>query len=119
MLTVAFPIWCVEELGAHASASGLLWAAFALGSTVGALALVGLPRRFGPQRVVVAGLFVFGVFMLPWTLAESLPVAIVLVAIASLADGPALSATFAVRQDWAPGIGLDEDTALVDAILTY
>jgi hypothetical protein len=24
-----------------------------------------------------------------------------------------------IRQDWAPGIGLDEDTALVDAILTY
>ena len=24
-----------------------------------------------------------------------------------------------VRQDWAPGIGLDEDSFLVDAILTY
>jgi hypothetical protein len=24
-----------------------------------------------------------------------------------------------VRQDWAPGIGLDEDSFLVDAIVTY
>ena len=40
--------------------------------------------------------------MLPWVLAGSLAVAIAVVAIGSVADGPGLAATFAVRQDWAP-----------------
>jgi MFS family permease len=102
VLTVAFPLWCVEELGAQESASGLLWAAFAAGSTLGALALVGVQRRLPPQTVVLTGVGLFGLLMLSWPLAASLPVAIALVVIASFADGPALSATFAVRQEWAP-----------------
>jgi MFS family permease len=100
--TVAFPFFCSEELGVRQSASGALWAAFALGSTVGALALVGVQRRFQPQRVVIVSLAAFALLLLPLPLAGSLPVAIVLLAAASIADGPALSATFAVRQDWAP-----------------
>jgi MFS family permease len=101
-LTVAFPFFCVEHLDAPRNASGALWAAFALGSTVGALALVRLQRRFGPHWIVLVSMTVFGFLMLTWPLAESLPAALVLVAIASIADGPGLAATFAVRQDWAP-----------------
>jgi len=101
-LTVAFPYFCVEHLDASRNASGALWAAFAFGSTVGALVLVRLGRRFAPHRIVLVSMLVFGVLMLPWPLAESLPVALVLVAVASVADGPGLAATFAVRQDWAP-----------------
>ena len=101
-LTVAFPFFCVEHLGTERTASGALWAAFAFGSTVGALALVRLQRRYAPHRVVIASLVVFGLLTLTWPLAESLPVALVLVAVASVADGPGLAATFAVRQDWAP-----------------
>ena len=101
-LTVAFPFFCAEHLGVDRNASGALWAAFAVGSTVGALALVRLQRRYPPHRIVVISLVAFGVLMLPWPLAESLPVALALVAIAALADGPGLAATFAVRQDWAP-----------------
>jgi predicted MFS family arabinose efflux permease len=101
-LTVAFPYFCVEHLGAPRNASGALWAAFAFGSTVGALALVRLQRRYRPHQVVLVSMLVFGVMMLPWVLAESLAVAIVLVAVGSIADGPGLAATFAVRQDWAP-----------------
>jgi predicted MFS family arabinose efflux permease len=101
-LAVGFPFFCSEQLGVDRSASGVLWAAFAVGSTVGALALVGVQRRYPPQNIVVVALVFFGALMLPVPLAASLPVAIVLVAIAAVADGPALSATFAVRQDWAP-----------------
>jgi MFS family permease len=101
-LTVAFPFFCVEHLGAERTASGALWAAFAVGSTVGALGLVRLQRRYAPHQVVIASLVAFGLLMLSWPLAESLPVALVLVAVASIADGPGLAATFAVRQDWAP-----------------
>jgi MFS family permease len=101
-LTVAFPLFCEQHLDASRSASGLLWAAVALGSTVGALAFVGVQQRRPPQQVVIVSLLVYGVLMLPWPLAASLPVALVLVAVASIAEGPSLSATFAVRQDWAP-----------------
>ena len=101
-LTVAFPFFCIEHLDASRNAAGALWAAFAFGSTVGALALVRLQRRFAPHRIVLVSMLVFGVLMLPWPLAQSLPVALVLVAVASIADGPGLAATFAVRQDWAP-----------------
>jgi predicted MFS family arabinose efflux permease len=101
-LTVAFPYFCVEHLDAPRNASGVLWAAFAFGSTVGALALVRLQRRYRPHQVVLVSMLVFGMLMLPWVLAESLAAAVVLVAIGSVADGPGLAATFAVRQDWAP-----------------
>jgi predicted MFS family arabinose efflux permease len=101
-LTVAFPYFCAEHLDAPRNASGALWAAFAFGSTVGALALVRLQRRYRPHQVVLVSMLVFGVLMLPWVLAESLAAAAVLVALGSIADGPGLAATFAVRQDWAP-----------------
>src|SRR3954469_4110713 len=101
-LTVAFPFFCVEHLGVERTASAALWAGFAVGSTVGALALVRLQRGREPHVVVVVSLLAFGLLMLSWPLAESLPVALVLVAVASVADGPGLAATFAVRQDWAP-----------------
>src|SRR3954453_19142287 len=101
-LTVAFPFFCVEHLGVERTASAALWAAFAVGSTVGALGLVRLQRGREPHVIVLVSLVAFGLLMLSWPLAESLPVAIVLVAIAALADGPGLAATFAVRQDWAP-----------------
>jgi MFS family permease len=101
-LTVAFPFFCVEHLHASRNASGALWAAFALGSTIGALALIQLQRRYKAHNVVLVSMVVFGVAMLPWVLAGSLTVAVALVVIGSVADGPGLAATFAVRQDWAP-----------------
>ena len=71
-----------------------MWAAFAVGSTLGALSLVRIQRRFPPERIVLAGYAVFGVLMLTWPLAGSLPVFLVLVALAALVDGPALAAQF-------------------------
>jgi predicted MFS family arabinose efflux permease len=102
LLTVAFPFFAVEHLEAERSAAGFLWAAFAIGSTVGALALVRLNRRLSAETIVLVALTVFGLLMLSWPLAASLPVALVLVALAGVADGPGLAATFAVRQRWTP-----------------
>jgi MFS family permease len=102
LLTVALPFFCVEELGVEQNAAGHLWAAFALGSTVGALALVRLQRSVRPERVVIVALALFGVLMLTWPLAGSLGAGLALVALAGLADGPGLAATFAVRQQHAP-----------------
>jgi MFS family permease len=102
LLTVAFPLFAVEHLGVERSASGYMWAAFAVGSTLGALSLVRIQRRFPPERIVLGGYATFGLLMLTWPLAHSLPVFLVLVSLAALVDGPALAAQFAVRQQYVP-----------------
>jgi predicted MFS family arabinose efflux permease len=102
LLTVAFPLFAVEHLGVEKSAAGYMWAAFAVGSTLGALSLVRIQRRFPPERIVLAGYALFGLLMLSWPLAGSLPAFLALVALAALVDGPALAAQFAVRQRYVP-----------------
>jgi predicted MFS family arabinose efflux permease len=102
LLTVAFPLFAAEHLGAERSDAGYLWAAFAVGSTLGALGLVRIQRRFPPERIVLAGYAMFGTLMLLWPLAESLTVMLGLVALAGSVDGPALAAQFAVRQRVVP-----------------
>jgi predicted MFS family arabinose efflux permease len=100
--TVAFPLFAVEHLDAERSAAGYMLAAFAVGSSLGALAFVRLQRLLRPWSVVFGGLVVFGLLMLLWPLADSLAVMLPLVALAATADGPALAATFAVRQQVVP-----------------
>ena len=95
LLTVAFPLFAVDHLGVERSAAGYMWAAFAVGSTLGALSLVRIQRRFPPERIVLTGYAVFGLLMLSWPLAGSLPVFLALVSLAALVDGPALAAQFA------------------------
>jgi predicted MFS family arabinose efflux permease len=102
LLTVAFPLFAVEHLDVERSAAGYMWAAFAVGSTLGALTLVRIQRRFPPERIVFTGYAVFGVLVLAWPLANVLAVFLALVALAALADGPALAAQFAVRQRHVP-----------------
>ena len=102
LLTVTFPLFAVEHLDVGRSAAGYMWAAFAVGSTLGALSLVRLQRLIPPERIVVGGYAVFGLLMLSWPLAGSLPVVLLLVALAALVDGPALAAQFAVRQQHVP-----------------
>lgn len=55
LLTVAFPLFAVEHLDAARSDAGYMWAAFAAGSTLGALSLVRIQRRFASERIVIAG----------------------------------------------------------------
>ena len=102
LMTVTFPLFAVEHLGGERSDAGFMWAAFAVGSTLGALTLVRLQRRFAPHRIVVAGCAIFGLLMLTWPLADTLGALLVLIAVAGVADGPALAAQFAVRQQVVP-----------------
>ena len=102
LLTVAFPLFAVEHLGVDRSTAGYMWAAFAVGSALGALTLVRIQRRFPAERIVFGGYAIFGVLMFTWPLAGSLPLFLVLVSLAALADGPALAAQFAVRQQHVP-----------------
>ena len=80
LMTVTFPLFAVEHLGGERSDAGYMWAAFAAGSTLGALSLVRLQRRFPPERIVLAGYAIFGALMLTWPLAGSLPVLLALIA---------------------------------------
>ncbi|MET0615260.1 MAG: MFS transporter [Thermoleophilaceae bacterium] len=102
LLTVAFPLFAVEHLDVERSTAGYMWAAFAVGSTLGALSLVRVQRRFPPERIVLAGYALFGVLMLTWPLADTLAVFLILVALAALVDGPALAAQFGTRQVHVP-----------------
>lgn len=102
LLTVAFPFFAVDVLGANRGIAGYLWAAFAFGSMVGALWLVPLQTRWPPERVVLGSLTALGCTMLLWPLATTVSVALVLIALSGFMDGPNLSATFAARQRWTP-----------------
>lgn len=100
--TVAFPFYAVDELGVDRGASGLMMGAFAIGSMAGALLLVRLQHRFAPERTVLGGLVVFGALMALWPLQTSLPALLAFIALAAIANGPGLSATFATRQRHVP-----------------
>jgi len=102
LLTVAFPFFAVDVLGEPRSAAGYLWAAFAAGSTLGALGLVRLQARLRPDRLVLGAIGLLGTLMLLWPLATALPVALALIWLSGIADGPGFAATFTVRQRWTP-----------------
>ena len=102
LLTVAFPLFAVEHLGAERSAAGYMWAAFAGRSTRSALGLVRFQRRFHPSGSCSPAYAVFGLLVHLWPLADTLPVFLALVALAALADGPALAAQFGTRQRHVP-----------------
>jgi MFS family permease len=101
LLTLALPFWA-ERLGAGRAGAGYLWAALEAGAIAGALAAARPAAAWPPQRVVLAGLGLFGLAVAAWPLAPSFPVALALVAVAGLAEGPAFAATFATRQRWSP-----------------
>jgi MFS family permease len=101
LLTLALPFWA-ERLGAGRAAAGYLWAALEAGAIAGALAAARPAAAWPPQRVVLAGLGLYGLGVAAWPLAPSFPAALVLVALAGLVEGPAFAATFATRQRWSP-----------------
>jgi MFS family permease len=101
LLTLAMPFWA-ERLGAGRAAAGYLFAALEAGAIAGALVAARPAAPWPPQRVVLAGLGLFGLAVTAWPLAGSFPAALGLVALAGLVEGPAFAATFATRQRWSP-----------------
>jgi predicted MFS family arabinose efflux permease len=101
LLTLALP-FLAERLGAGQAGAGYLWAALEAGGMAGALAAARWQSAWQPQRVVLAGLALQGLVMATWPLAGSFPVALLLVALAGLVEGPAFAALFATRQRFTP-----------------
>jgi MFS family permease len=101
LLTLAMPFWA-ERLGAGRAAAGYLWAALEAGAIAGALLAARPAAGWPPQRVVLAGLGLFGLAVTAWPLAPSFGTALALVALGGLVEGPAFAATFATRQRWSP-----------------
>jgi MFS family permease len=101
LLTLAMPFWA-ERLGAGRAGAGYLFAALEAGAIAGALAAARPAASWPPQRVVLAGLGLFGLVVVAWPLAPSFGAALGLVAVAGMVEGPAFAATFATRQRWSP-----------------
>jgi hypothetical protein len=102
LFTVAFPLYAVHELGHGQSFAGVLWAAFAAGSAVGALALTRRTARWPSHWVCVLGAALAGSALAPVALVGVSVVAIVLLVIAGTVYGPSLAATFDVRRRFTP-----------------
>src|SRR3954453_1354345 len=91
LLTVAFPFFAVDHLGVERSAAGFLSASFALGSMLGAMLLVRVHRIWRPERIMLVAMFGVGTLMLTWPFADTLVVAMGLIALTGFVDGPGLA----------------------------
>ncbi|MGW5051810.1 MFS transporter [Actinokineospora sp. NPDC004072] len=101
ILATALPLR-TEELGAGRESAGLVWAVLEVGCLATTLAL---GKRLLGRRVdlVVHGcVAAYGVLMLTWPLAGSLPALLALVLVAGLAEGLALPGIMAARQQHSP-----------------
>jgi len=96
MLVVVLPLFA-DKLDGHPTHSGYLWTAIELGCLVSTLTLARRETQ-RPERRVLICTACFGVALLGWPLATSLPVALPLLVIAGIASGPTLPALFATRQ---------------------
>lgn len=98
-LFIGFPAYAVS-VGAGAHTSGYMWAVICFGSMVGALAL---GRGGRSLRLLMGGCFIaMATSAAAWPLADSLLVALPLIFLTGLFDGPALVALISIRQRAAP-----------------
>lgn len=100
-LNVGFAAYAVS-LHAGAHSAGYLWASISAGSVVSAFAFRRRAAQM-PTLLLTAGSSVaMGLSAVLWPLAPNLAVALVLVALTGLLEGPALGAYFTVRQRYTP-----------------
>lgn len=98
---VVFPALAVE-VGARRAASGALFSGFAIGALLGSLAVAARSPRTGPLRLAMLGIsglvLVFGAL----AAVPNLGLALVLVVLAGVLEGPVLSSTLTVREHSSP-----------------
>jgi MFS family permease len=98
LMNLGFPLYAVHSLHSGAHNSGYLWAAVAGGSILGTFLLHGAPS---PRRIALS-YAILGCSALLWPLAHALLLGIILVGLTGFLEGPAYSATVALRQRLAP-----------------
>lgn len=100
-LYVSLPAFALA-VGAGAHASGYMWAAVAAGSMVGGFAI--RQRRAGRSQGVFIGFcfLAMSVSAALWPLAATLAVALVLIFVTGVLDGPGLVGLISIRQRLAP-----------------
>ena len=100
-LPVVFPLLAVE-VGQPAAAGGALFSAFALGALAGSVGVASRTPRTGALRLAFAGIAALSLAFAAVAAAPTLPVAIALVAVAGVIEGPVLASTLAVRSAHTP-----------------
>ncbi len=103
LLVVAFPVYAVDVLGRTEEFGGYLWAAFAVGSTFGALALSARVARWPAPWVAVTGAAPAGIAMAMVSITDMAGVAVLALVLSGFVYGPSLAATIAVRGERTPG----------------
>lgn len=101
ILLIALPLH-MPSLGMPKSAAGYLWTAVEIGSVTTALLLSRLQSRWRPEYVVMLSVAAYGLLLTTWPLATTFAVLLLLAVVAGLAEGPALPAMFAARQQYSP-----------------
>jgi predicted MFS family arabinose efflux permease len=100
-LNVGFPAYALA-LGAGAHTSGYMWAAVAAGSMVGGFALRARPARLAPRFLIGGYFLVMAASAAVWPLAGSAAVALTMIFLTGVLDGPGLVGLISIRQRLAP-----------------
>jgi MFS family permease len=98
---VVFPS-LAEEVGANAAASGGLFSAFCVGALVGSVTVATRTPKTGPLRSSLLGISGLVLVFSALAVAPSLPVALVLVALAGACEGPVVASTLTIREQFSP-----------------
>jgi predicted MFS family arabinose efflux permease len=100
-LNVGFPAYALA-LGAGAHVAGYMWAAVAAGSMLGGFALTGRPAAAQPRFLIGGYFLAMAASAVLWPLAGSVAVALALIFLTGVLDGPGLVGLISVRQRLAP-----------------
>jgi MFS family permease len=100
-MNVGFPAYAIK-VGAGAHASGYLWAGISLGSVVSAFVFARAAARVPTVALMAGSSAAMACSAALWPLADNLAMALVLVTLTGVLEGPALAAFFTVRQRFTP-----------------
>jgi predicted MFS family arabinose efflux permease len=100
-LNVGFPAYALA-LGAGAHLAGYMWATIAAGSMLGGFALTGRPAAAAPRHLIGGYFLVMAASIVLWPLAGSVAVALAMIFLTGMLDGPGLVGLISIRQRLAP-----------------
>jgi MFS family permease len=100
-LNVGFPAYALA-LGAGAHVAGYMWAAVSAGSMLGGFVLTDRPAAAQPRFLIGGYFLAMAASAALWPLAGSLTVALAMVFLTGVLDGPGLVGLISIRQHLAP-----------------